>query len=1788
MSNANPARPHRWRRRLLWLLALALLARITIAFGAGPAVKALASGLGVELDFERFDLSLLEGRVEVWRLEASVAGEAEAQPAPLLEAHTLAFDLDVLALWGGVLRVRRLELDGARVELARDARGRWNFDALIPSGPSEAAPRDADDEPADVDVPFDLRLPVEVVAARLQDVSIHLSDQSSSEPVDVALTLSVSATDLGTPGKSGRLDVVATSPQFLDLFRLRSAGTNEVNAASWRSQVELSGLRLRPLAPLLEPLGIRPVADRIDAGGELELTAETVGEAREAVAAELDLSGVELLADGVEALGLDWLWVGVAELDGAGLALSELIVEAPRLRAERLPDGSAALGGVAWVGRDAMPSTASASEPVGEAEPEPSRPLDSSARPGFAWSLDELAVTGGAIVFVDASYATPIELEARLDDLRLGPLSSADDAPAGRLELAASCPGVAERIELGGPIDFSAPIPTVELALDLRGLAPERLAPYLAELGIESTLESGRLHLDSLRFTGDEDGGIELALGGLGLRDGAEELGAIDRIRLDLVPGSPPRVEVGGSRLNVTRTAEGELLALGLRVGGSPAAPPRAAAKDAEPVESAPAPSGEPAPFELPILDLPGAQLELTQVVLLDERRPEEPLELGPMTVELSATELAAGEARAYALRLEGRSPIGRDVGAELRLGQASEGALSLSGAWRADGLHLEPLAPWLELAGLEPTLRAGAFATELSLKVAASEGRPRIDLELGPLHLTEGEEELLGLGRLAIEDLRLGDEIAVASVTIDSPRVALRRDADGGWGALGLRMPPPPAESAEDEAPSPSEEGPAGHAPSAPETPVGSPFLRLDRFELTAARARFDDYQLETPHRVELEGELSLSDLAPGPGAPPTTLEGGLRIQDWTLSTRGSLTLDPEDLRASLALAANGLDPEPVAPYLPQGVALTLSEGAARADLEVRVAENDEGGHRLSLRIAGAELRDGERALAALEGLTAELGRLDPEGLVLDVQDLSASGARAEVLRTAGGGVEAFGLRVEPRELQPPGEVEGRSGRTKSRSSRLVSADAEPRLRVDRLALELEELRVLHEVYPDVEPVVLGARLALREPYLFEPDPDGELDEPPPLGLDLEARLVPGIGSLDVDLELSPFTELPRVEALVALRGIDGAGLLTLAPELAGQIDPTELREGCFDARLAAELSWRRRGPLDFDLSNGFGADLLLSDVALRQAEGADVALGLDVLDLRARRIAPRSGLVHLTSLEIDTPRARLRKTDEGIEVAGVLLRLPDARPEANVEALEAEPEDSALPVKEEAAIPLEAAAKEEPTSLGSQAELRVESLVVNGVDVLFEDVSAEPPLVVPLDSLGVELRGFTTRAFSEPIPLRLTAAVGAGAVDLPKRRPGQSLIGGITSGAKNLLNGSSGQVELEQRPILQEATVSAHLAIVPQPEGWLRTSVTGFELQGLSGIASESGIRIDDGVVDLNARLKFDGEAGGRLDSVTSFRHLSISEPDGGPISRFLSLPAPLGTVLFALENENGEHRIPLSFDFGEGGSVSTATMASKASTALLKLITEALTSAPMRTVDGVTSAIGLGGLLGGGDSRPEGAGLTATIPFGAGTVRIDAAAMEGLEELVEAMEEDDLLELRALHVFGPGDFERAGRLASPSSEEAATLLSSLRRRRDELLRQREELVASARAQLLLGQAEPFAATRQHLVEVSRDLGLAEDGIDVVADLLRPTASKRSDRRTRDAALAIARARLEALSRKLLAAGVPYERLDVRPPRAESVAGEGAAGGRIELVTRGGTPPKSFFRRIFGWVGL
>ncbi|MEM9379626.1 MAG: DUF748 domain-containing protein [Planctomycetota bacterium] len=1858
-------RRRRWARRLGWFVALLVVGRIGLGFAIQPIARTVAAGFGVDLSWERMDIALHSGRVEIWRLRAGVAAEEEgASPAELAEISTVALDVDVSALFTGRLRVRRLEVDGVRAQLVRGADGTWRHAPILERlGGGESPPPEASKKRKEPG-PIALRSPVEVVAARIQDVEVSVLDEAVGVESLVQMRANVVVADIGAEDRRGRVRVLVTSPQMLDLLSLGV----DVDLGGDRAELEMTtkvaGLRPGPLAPFLEPLGIEPVARTVGGRSSISSSVEHANDVGDRLRASIAVRDVSFLHDGRECVGLDGLGLVAREIWSGGLLLDSITVEGPRMAAERLTDGGLSFSGFAYRGapktagppaqREEEIAAAEAPEPAPEADDPPA----ADTQP-FRWGVDEIRVTAGRLALTDFVYDPPKEAVGHLDELRIGSLSSVPDArpdAGSEVLVEARVPGYVETLRVEGAIRDLTPLPDLGLRLSALGIDPVEARPYLALIGLEPIFEDGSLVVDEVRL-GEIEGpseGLSVAVRGVRLEDAGAELGALGAIEVDVPSDAPVAVRVSGVTATATRTVDDAIEALGLRIGGSPtgspAGSPRADAPSTE--RDAPDPAVEPrevaaaGSFEVPPLWLPLVDATVDRLVLIDASDEATPFSVGPARASIAPLPADGGDA-GYRLEFTGATRSARDLTAAFDVRRSAEGRIGVTGQASAKGCNFEHVEPWFALVGLEPLFVDADLEVGLEASLESADGRPRIDLAAGPVRVVDrhdgGTTEWLSVERLEAEGVTFGDALEVDAIRVRAPEAYVHVGADGSLEALGLRVLPPEdpgagtagevaatetsgAPEAGSTAPSaaPSTAPPTGSA-AAPASTPSVPEVRIGRIELDAGKLALDDGSFDAPHVVVVGADAKVEQLALGAGVGPTSIDGELRVGDTAFRATGSAVLDPQDLRVELGLGGERMSGEAVGPYLPPHIAIVLDDGVFAANVRARLAREPEGGTTVDLTVEGVDLRErgAEEPLLALEGLRLDVPRLDPEATHYNIEEVSVAGLRISVLRTRGGGLSACGVAIEP-PAAPEAEADPAAGAEEEPLQVAASGGASgpvrgpgedleelPFLRLARVDVELAELEVTSEGFEDDDPLRLSSTLRLREPYELEFDPrDEDLDdEAQPFAFDLVVDSQPGPGRVMLKTEMSPFVSEPRFGARLEITDMQGGGLLRLAPELADRIDPSGVDGGSVTLDVGARLEWRRRSPFDFDLSGGFGAVIALENAAIRATPDSEIALGVDRVVASARRITPRSGSLRLSRLEVETIRAHVDRTDEGFHVAGITVRDLPAPESAPMVEPEPEPEPEAESV--EPAAPVEANAGSEsperasaggtagsaapPPASKPRGDLRIDELLARDLDVVYRDLRADPPFVLPLDTFDLDARGLTTAALTEPIPLRFSVLVGAGDVELPVRLKSASLLRGVATGVVSGVGSAVGmkaaeEVEYEQRPLFGEMAASGRLVLAPSPSGWLRGSVSGFELLGMRGLARESGVEIGDGVLDSNVRVRLSGQAGGRVDSVSSFNSLKLSEPDGGPISRFLKLPATLDTVLFVLKNERGELRIPLSFTFGEGGTMSTREIAQKASGAFLGLVTEALASAPMRAVGTVTDVVGLGGILGGGDGTPKRAGMTATLEFSPGGTTLDDAAVAALGPIINALKEDELLVVEGVHLLSPADLERAGVLSSPGAPEARRLLTSLRRQRRELTRARDDLAVVARSQLLLAQTEEYEATRTRLVATDRDLGEVERGIDRVAALLRPGAENQRARRTRQAALAIAGTRLDAVRRAFLDAGLSPSRFSLRPPRYDIVEGEGAdtALGRVGLVTKGGTPPKSFIRRAFGWLGL
>ena len=1716
----------------LKLLGVALLLRGALALAQPFALDAAARAVGLECEYEDLDLSLLFGEV---RLRGLVLRDP-ASGEPALELDFLLADLALLDTLSGSPSVERVELDGVRARVELDPQGR--IDWLERIGPRDAAPASEPEsaEPA----PLDLGLPLVVREARATRIELRCIDRGMSPALDVSLALDASASNIGA---DGRFELWATSPQLLDTLRVEGRASSGLRAAELDVEWRVEGFRPAPLAGKLAELGLEAGARRIDTRGSLSARLAPAPENELSCTGGMALRALDLHADGESIASLSELGIALRSLAPGRVELASVRVVQPRLHVQRDANGRLGVPGFAWVG-----AATTASAPPSASTP-PTRPASAP----LSLLVDFIVLEDARASLRDLSARAP-ELECVLD----GELQSFDWPPqpgaSAQYSFVLHAPGVVEDVSFGGDVLNENERAALSLGYRATDITLARLAPWIEPLGIAPELTQGRSE-GVLKVLVELDAGgpkIDVSIADWKLEDGEPlaSLGKLDLRDLQLDASGALTVdalEIAAPRALVRRGSDGASRLFGLRIGSAPTASatePPAAVPAAAPQLSIPA-------LRISKLDLHGAE-----VAFRDESRTpalEHALRDVALRLEALDTTVPSPSPARFSCQLALEGVIEELALAGTLRAQRAPHALDLDASLQVRGIDLAPLAPHLAPLGLAPALGAGELRAEFTVATQGDATRiARIDARVERFAFEEGERTLAAAESLRIDGLDLGAaRPEIAALALRGANMEVERSADGSLALCGLRV-AAPASATPEAATSAAEshaESPAEAAPQAAPAPLrlALPALSIGEVRVEQTRIGWNDRAFDPPVSTALTLDTRVVGLASDASSPAQlslraavdgvaeecTLDGSLALRTGAASA----------LEFAARLAARGLRAGPFAKYLPAGLECTLSQGSASGQLLARAAAHPAGGIAASVLLEQVSLADAERPLAGLRRASLDIERADPAARVVAVRELAIEGIEVAVDRQANGTLETLGLRVVPQPAQAPAPEAAAP-----QPRRLPSYFGPlPTLSIERLALELARLELRDEsLGAGGKPLVLAARLSNPEPLaLLAP----KADKLPPLRLEARASVAGLCEALECDLALAPWASAPSFDLALRVRGLHGEPLLEHLPSLAGKLHGRELTSGEFDLHVDGEFALTRRGPLGIDWAAGIKGVIELDRCEFRAQPGGEVLAGLQRARAELARLDPQRGDVQFKSLELSTPRLRVARDAEGLHALGLVIALPPP-------AAGAAPQPSSQPAPQPPVAPAPLA-----TTSPERPDFAIARLDLDGIDVEFVDRTGPEPVVVPLKKLDLELRKFSTRSLARGGSVQFQAVLEPGTVSLPRHVRSSSLAGGLAKATAAVLKGAKEAAEREERPLFSSVTLAGRVAPLPAPTGWVTLDVSEFELTGVRGLASQQGVEIGDGLLDLSVRARLGGASGVSVQATTSLAHLRLSEPPDGPISRYLALPAPLDTVLFLLEDAEGRQRIPLSLRLGPEG-VHPAQLATAAATAAAVVIGRAVASSPLRVLGTFTDALGLTG-----NPAPKPGEFARAFDFEPGDGG-GAADEDALEALARRLAADSSLQVTLYHEFGAADLARAARLASPDADDCRALVARARERRAGLARRREELAAEARIQTALGRETDAAVLRERVRAIDVELGLAEAALDRLLELLLPGSERRAPQRTRAAALAIAGERLERIRQALLARGIAPGRIETRPARSLDAVRE--QGGRVHAVPR------------------
>lgn len=1754
----------RWTKRIAIAVGVLLVVgRLTMPLWLGPAANAAAKGAGLHVSWADMDLSLLGLSVDVnglrvvpLRDENGAERDAEAlrsaEPFALLD--DLGADLDVSALLTGTLRAHRVEVGGLEAWLSRDAAGVWNFETFAPAGddleeptkqdPEAPAPKADSSDPAE-DAAIDFSSPIEIASVAVGGVRLHVRDDAVAPVLDTTLELDALLRDVGHQGRPMGLRVVARAPELLDVMTIEGTVTGREATLTVDLDGRIDGVGLARMAPYLEPAGLRPAASNLDARFSLNADLRPVPGTGEdtplALTGSATFGGLAVTADGEPALELAGTTLTLERATTRFLHVASARLEGLSAHARRLPDGVLRVAGLDLVG-------APPSEEEPEEEPPAPDPEDTGeAGSGSALRIDLVEIAGLEATFDDAAVQPAAALALAVDGTVKDVVIGSDDPTPMAIDLGARVRDAAAFSVKGtATLGTSSVLASLQLGADELTLAA--LAPYLDGAGLESTFQQGSLGVGiefEMQSPGpeDEDGAptrMQARLEGLRLADGESsflELGSVALEGFESSPTGETRIaalSLGGARAPVNLFPGGGFSGFGLRSKGLP--------EDAVPRT----------------VGLGGGDLTVRDVAFGGAA--------STATIDGAIELLGVADAVTLDATIETR-PGPLDVKARV----AIDGS----------GVRYEGLEDILRGAGIEPLLEDGTLRLRASAEARDIDGALHASALIEDLALAGPAGELVSLDRVALESLVAAEsEVTIEAIELSGGALPVLRREDGVLEVFGLAI--GGAEPAAVAGSPAADQAAAGTGPAAgaraeeagtepassDDAATGGSRFALERLSVGDLAVQWRDEAVApavatrltasvTANSVELIG----SELSPVTAEVALSVEGALDA----LTVGITASSGAAGSQAEATLALTGFRPGPLTPYLPPNLPVLYDDGRFRAHLVASATPHAEGGQTIAATIDGVDLRNGEggEPLLAFDRAVVDAPRIDGEGGVFDVAEVSVAGFAFEVERVSETRIEALGVAFDSA-LQPdepaadePAEEPAAPPETADApedAPRVAKAPAQPEkpptVTLGKLDLGIERLRYVDRTTPGAEPLDLA--LALQTPgaqTLLAPDPE----DLPPAILEVVGSLSPLAREIRMTLEAEPFAGDPGAKITARIAGIDGAALGRVDPRLVESLDPSGFVDGVVELGADVRLAAARRGPMDFDLSRGFGATLAVAPVHVRPTPDADPT-GIDRFDVEVKRINPGTGDVRIASVDLAGIHARVEKREDGTHIAGLRLPPPPTPPEGEEAAAEApSPEDP--PPAEDASA--DVADAEEPTPAAG-GEVAIDQLTVSGLDFAFEDHTVTPALLLPIADAQLEVSRFTTRTLTEKRPFSFRMVVDSGEVPLPERTGEDNLLAGVLGSVASMATGGDDSFEIEERRVWDLFEVSGRLSLGPAPRGRVETQLLGLELPAFRGPAAAGGVEIGDGLVDSRVKLRFREDGGLGINSKTVTNYLSLSEPPDGPITKYLQLPAPLDTVLFLLRNEDGAQELPVRLDIAEDG-VGGGQIAALAAQTLGLLITDAVSSAPLRVLGPLTDvagALGLGGMSVTAETVSmvfeSGSATLATAEFVA-AAEAEGAAPVGLEQLANALRKDSEQRVVIQATLGAGDLETARRIANPPRAVLDELIAARRARKAAIERERAVVAARAKAQLAAGSTDLVAESSERLRALESQRRDTEQALDALLARIRPGAERRADMRTRNAAIALGKERMARVRARLIELAGPAagRRIDVRRPR-------------------------------------
>ena len=1794
----------RWSRRILWsiaiLITICILLRVILWACLPWIIRKTMKEYDLHCTYEQLSVSLLTGDAELWHLELRPDENEEL----LAHVEYCRADVSIVTLLTRRLVVRRIEIDGMDVNVTRAADGTFpqfkDLKNVLKAKKSEEEIASTE-TPAESASPgeIDLTPPFKMDALRFQHVYVNFRDESISPALESRLDMNVRLSDLGSKKRKTRFQVILSSPPVLNQLIVDGTGSSLGMDLLADMDIVVNGLHPQWLKDYMATVGIFPEAKSVMFSCKGQIRTQGIENILEdefsepedrttltednkppsvlkTLGVHVDLSDIVLSSDGLAQFVLKHIAIDANMPNFNTIDFSKIELSEGRAHAYRKANNVLSIAGMNFVGQS-KPGNVSAnrSRPISDS-PATDEQTDFNGEntSNFKWSTDNISLQDLQFIFHDESVSPRTNLTSQIQSFIIEEAHSQEPQNLGQLNIQGqlSIPGVVKNIDLNGKIAYSPPQKAVTLKLSAGGIRPDALTPYLDMSGLESLYDNGQFTCDvNATFDSQQDGPFtgEISITDIQLKD-TNELFGLQAISIQGISSDPnsrttriENVDISGQHLALGRDKIGCFNILGFRFKEKQI-PQQVKVLDTN-RDSSSTPVSEVAQLSLEdevianTNNNPTYKIEIGQFSFHDNKVtfvdqaispaksitvPDFGFELKDLVLDFSGQSASPGNLTAW-LRVPGIIKQAALNGSVLSI----QSGLSLDLELTSEGLTATEVAPYLQAMGIKSTVTDGSLQAKLKTDFSWTQEGVNCSVIVRDVALKDSDLQLAGLKRLEVDKLQTRNgSLVVNKIELDEPYLTVSREQTNVLNLAGIN--PLPRQKLK---PKPKKES------SSPQ-----PNVRISQFSLNDGRLRWSDHAVKPTVSQTLIANAELIDFALGTNTTPSTvniiLEAPGIIEKADLS--GELHLDSSEQGADLKLKVTGIQAEKLAPYFSTGPKLALEDGSFSGQFTGKIKQHREGGYQASLSLSNFDYRDaaGQTHLLELDSSRALLTRFDPNANIIAIEELSLHGLeligerkKTEILSMLGFELQSkeapsddaretddvtpdvtklSTLKEQIADTSTPEQGRQTAKIERSRPSRL------PLITLDNLDLQLEKFTFSDKARPATSPVILSnLRIQNKQPIkLLGEDPDTN----PAVKIDIVGKIQPFTESLTLKTELSPFAVQPRIQAELNIEQIRGSGMTSVVPELINAVDANSLSNGRFSCKAEMMLSMDRRRVVDFDFSKPFGLNLLLKDIQFVDTDKDIILAGIEELHADISRLDLAQQNIHVKEVGLVKPRGIVSRENDGLHVLGLTFKTPAKDELEDSNSIEVSKrineEDTTIPDKNDI-----------PGNVKGP-DLRIDQVLVNGIDFSFVDRTTTPNMHIPLTGLDVEVRDFSTQGTEKTKPIRFNAILTSGKVCLPKKGQGQTVDGNDLSN----ITPAQPATELKNSEVVgkqllfHEMSATGRLSLYPKPDGWVKAGLSGLELVNFKGPANQVGVTLNDGVLDASVDMRFRKEGTVHTRSQLVFTDLSLTEPPDGFLLQLLSLPTSLDTVLFILQDAGGAIRLPLSFKIDEDG-LSKGQVVGAAIGATASLIANAVANSPFRIAGTI------GDILGAEDKEKKAELETYVIRYDSGVTSVSQEQFQEFDRLLTRIKKDKNISATIRHQLGGGDIKRADSLVNLSQKDSMELFSRLKLDKQILLINRDKLASETQAAYAAGyNTQAWNKTKQ-LQKIERSLGLIERSLDDLLEMMRQGTEHIAKRRTRHACLAMGKARLDTLVDILASRDISdmHERIKVFPPR-------------------------------------